>query len=238
MTDIECADAAPVAPLIGTLAESPLHRALKDCYAAPGDRIECRVGGHVVDIVKPGLAVEIQTGSFSRLARKLDALLPVIDVKLVFPACLKRWIVNYDPEAQTLRRRKSPKENGYDEVFLHLVSIARYLAHPRLTLDVVGTSQEELRAPTTKRRRARWSTIERRLLDIEEIKIVHEPADLLTLLDGIVPACFTTRELGTAIGRHQFFAQKVAYVLRHCGLYEVIGKERNALVYARSTPHD
>jgi hypothetical protein len=225
---------ATVPPLIGTLSEGPLHRALKHCYAAPGDRIECRVGGHVVDIVKPGLAVEIQTGSFSRLARKLDALLPVIDVKLVFPACLKRWIVKHDPDDNAMTRRKSPKENGFDEVFLHLVSIARYLSHPRFSLEVVGTWQEELRQPTTRRRRQQWSTVERRLLSIEEMRIVREPVDLLALLDGPVPEQFTTRALGAAIGRHHFFAQKVAYVLRHSGLCQVVGKERNALVYQRT----
>jgi hypothetical protein len=224
--------AAPV-PLIGTLTEGPLHRALKNCYAMPGDQIECRVEGHVVDVLKPGLAVEIQTGAFSRLARKLDALLPLIDVKLVFPACLKRWIVKYDPDLETLTRRKSPKENGFDEVFLHLVSIARYVAHPRFSLEVVGTWQEELRRPTTRRRRSHWSTVERRLVDIEEIRIVREPDDLLELLEGPVPERFTTRELAIAINRHPYFAQKVAYCLRHAGLYAVVGKTGNAFVYER-----
>jgi hypothetical protein len=221
-------------PLIGTLGEGQLHRALKLLYAAPGDLLESRVGNHVVDVLKPGEAVEIQTGSFSRLARKLDALLPMIDVRLVFPACLKRWIVKYDAERDEVSRRKSPKECGFDEVFVHLVSIARHLSHPRLSLEVVGTLQEEVRVPTTRRRRSRWSTVERRLIGIEEMRIVRAPADLLILLDEPLPERFSARELAVALGRPLHLAQKIAYCLRHAGLYEIAGKDGNALIYSRS----
>jgi hypothetical protein len=223
-----------VVPLIGTLGEGPLHKSLKLLYAAPGDLLETRVGSHVVDVLKPGEAVEIQTGSFSRLARKLDALLPLIDVRLVFPACLKRWIVKYDAEREELSRRKSPKESGFDEAFVHLVSIARHLRHPRLSLEVVGTLQEEVRVPTSRRRRNRWSTVERRLIGIEEVRIVRQPADLLGLLDAPAPDRFNARELALAIGRPLHLAQKIAYCLRHAGLYEIAGKDRNALIYSRS----
>ncbi len=225
---------APAAPLIGTLAEGPLHSALKRYYAAPGDLLESKLGNHVIDVLKPGLAVEIQTGGFARLRPKLDALLPITDVRLVFPACLKRWIVRYDPETRTVSRRKSPKESGFDEVFVHLVSIARYLTHPRLSLEVVGTWQEELRQPSTHRRRHDWSTVQRSLLDIAEMRLIREPADLLALLDGPVPDRFTVRELAAAVGRPLPLAQKIAYCLRESGVCEVSGKLGNAFVYQRS----
>ena len=61
---------------IGVLREGPLHAAVKDLYAQPGDRAEVGVDGYVIDLVRAdGELVEIQTGGFSPLGRKLDALL-------------------------------------------------------------------------------------------------------------------------------------------------------------------
>ena len=37
---------------IGTLQESQLHAALKAWYSGPGDRLETRLDGYVVDILR------------------------------------------------------------------------------------------------------------------------------------------------------------------------------------------
>ena len=50
---------------IGVLNEGHLHAALKDWYARPGDRVEVPVEAYHVDLVRDGLLIEIQTGSFS-----------------------------------------------------------------------------------------------------------------------------------------------------------------------------
>ena len=80
MTDL------PPLPGIGTLRERSLHAALKDYYAEPGDRVEEKIAGYWVDICRQsdtGEVVEIQTGSFSSLKRKLEALLPDRPVRVV-----------------------------------------------------------------------------------------------------------------------------------------------------------
>ena len=62
--------------VIGVLREGPLHRELKALLAVPGDAFEVKVDGYVIDLVRAsGELVEIQTGSFSPLRAKLDALL-------------------------------------------------------------------------------------------------------------------------------------------------------------------
>ncbi|MCZ4491755.1 MAG: hypothetical protein JWP53_686, partial [Conexibacter sp.] len=61
---------------IGVLREGPLHAAVKDLCARPGDRAEVPMEGYVIDLVRAdGELVEIQTGGFSPLGPKLDALL-------------------------------------------------------------------------------------------------------------------------------------------------------------------
>ena len=52
-------------PHVGTLREKPLHADLKHWYAEEGDLVEEPVGGYVIDLVRDGLLIEIQTRSFS-----------------------------------------------------------------------------------------------------------------------------------------------------------------------------
>src|SRR6266508_2659233 len=58
--------------VIGTPNEGALHAELKDWYRRRGDRVEQLVDGFVVDLVRGELLVEIQTGSFAPLRRKLE----------------------------------------------------------------------------------------------------------------------------------------------------------------------
>ena len=58
------------------LREGSLHASVKAMLAEPGDRLEVPVGRFVIDLVRvDGELVEVQTGGFGPLARKLDALL-------------------------------------------------------------------------------------------------------------------------------------------------------------------
>jgi hypothetical protein len=70
-------------PAIGTLNEGALHVQLKNWYQRPDDRIEQIVDGFVVDLVRGDLLVEIQTGSFAPLRRKLELLTRKHRVRLV-----------------------------------------------------------------------------------------------------------------------------------------------------------
>jgi hypothetical protein len=69
--DVAASQGAEI-PAIGTLNEGALHAQLKNWYQRPGDRIERVVDGFVVDLVRGGLLVEIQTGSFAPLRHKLE----------------------------------------------------------------------------------------------------------------------------------------------------------------------
>ena len=71
---------------IGVLREGPLHAAVKDLLARPGDRAEVPFGRYVIDLVRAdGELVEIQTGGFSPLGPKLDALLDGHRMRIVHP---------------------------------------------------------------------------------------------------------------------------------------------------------
>ena len=78
---------------IGTVNERSLHRAIKQWYTRPGDVLEATVDGYVVDILRGELVIEIQTGSFSSVAGKLQDLVRSHEVLLVYPIAREKWIV-------------------------------------------------------------------------------------------------------------------------------------------------
>ena len=89
---------------IGVLREGPLHAAIKATLAAPGDRLEVPIGGDVIDLVRAdGELVEVQTGGFSALGRKLDALLDTHRFRIVYPVGAERRIVRVDGDGRSLR---------------------------------------------------------------------------------------------------------------------------------------
>ena len=78
---------------IGELNERSLHRALKARYATPGSVTEQAVDGFVADVLIGDRIVEIHTGSFWPLKRKLPRLLERFAVTLVYPVAQDRYIV-------------------------------------------------------------------------------------------------------------------------------------------------
>ena len=223
-------------PGIGELNERSLHRALKERYAAAGGKTEQAIDGFVADVLIGERIVEVHTGSFSPLRRKLPRLLERFPVTLVYPIAMDRYIVRVpeDPRAPTTRR-KSPKHDTVFMVFSALVGIPALLQHPNLTLDIVMTVEEVVRATVSHGRRWRrdWISVDRRLLDVAHTHTIGEMADLFALLDADLPEQFTTAHLATAMKSSRRLGQQAAFCLREAGVAEICGKQGNALVYQR-----
>jgi hypothetical protein len=223
---------------IGTLNEKPLHAALKDWYARPGDRLEVAMEGFVVDIVRGDLLIEIQTANFSSIKHKLAALAPNHRVRLVYPVAREKWIVKLAEDGSgVLSRRKSPKRGAFVHVFGELVSFPTLLSNPSFSLEVLLTLEEEVRRYDGKRgwRRGGWITHERRLLDVVESRLLESPDDVAALLPAGLDEPFGTFELATAIGQRRRLAQQMAYCLREMGAIEPVAKQGNAILYARAS---
>lgn len=220
---------------IGTLNEKPLHAALKQWYAEPGDQLEVPVDGYHVDIVRDGLLIEIQTGSFSSIQRKLRALTRTHPVRLVYPVARERWLVKEDGSAAP-SRRKSPKRGRLEDLFEQLVSFPDLLQCPRFAVEVLLVQEEELRrfdGKRARRRRRGWLTQERRLLAVVEQHRFDTPMDLAALVPAGLGQPFLTSDLAAALGCPRWLAQKMAYCLRQMGAIEAVGKQGNAIAYAR-----
>ncbi len=226
----------PEQPQIGLLNEKPLHAALKEWYAQPGDEVEVRVDGYVIDIVRQDLLIEIQTGSFGSLKRKLTDLIASHQVRLVYPIAQEKWIVKLaDDGSSRLSRRKSPKRGAFHHLFGQLVSFPALMADPNFTLEVLLIQEEESRrhVPGRAWRRRGWVTHERQLLRVVDRCCFKDPLDLAALLPPELPDEFTTLNLATSLGQSRRLAQQTAYCLREMRAIARVGKRGNAILYER-----
>lgn len=221
---------------IGTLKEGSLHAALKTWYTQPGDRLEVPVDGYLVDIVRGDLLIEIQTGNFSALKIKLNALTQNHPVRLVHPIAKEKWIIRLPSEGDApLKRRKSPKRGRLEHLFVELVRIPHLVAHPNFSLEVLLTREEETRRNDGRGswRRKGWSIVDHTLIEVVESIVLESPSDFSTLIPTELPHPFTSRDLSIAISIPRYLAQKMAYCLSKMGVLEVVGKRGRSYLYDR-----
>lgn len=219
---------------IGVLNEKPLHAALKSWCARPGDRLEEPVGGYVVDIARPGLFLEVQTGGFSSMRSKVRKLCRDSRLRLVYPVALEKWLLKLPKDgARDPVRRKSPKRGRIEEVFAEMVSFPELIAHANFSVEVLLVRMEEVRSFDGRRgwRRRGWLVEERRLLEVAESRLLDGPEAWLSMLPDGMPEEFTTRDIAEASGVRRWLAQKMAYCLRKAGLIGEVGRSRSGKVY-------
>lgn len=221
---------------IGTLSERSLHAAIKEWYAQPGDVLEARVEGSVIDLVRDDLLVEIQTRQVGKLKRKLEKLLDAHSVRVVHPIARERWIVKIDPDGVIVGRRKSPGRGRIEHIFRELVSIPYLVAHPNFELEVLFTREEEIRRDDGQGswRRKGWSIVDRRLVEVLDRHLFETPADFLALLPADLPQPFTNRQLAEVLHQGLPVAQKMTYCLTRMGALRMVGKQGKANLFSRS----
>jgi hypothetical protein len=221
-------------PAIGVMREGPLHAAVKALLAEPGDRLEVPVGRFVIDMVRAdGELVEVQTGGFGALGKKLDALLDEHRMRIVHPVAAERRIVRVDEHGQVLGARRSPKRATAVAVFDELVAFPSLLTHPNLTVEVLLLREDHIRRPqpVTARGRTR-DPGERRLVEVLDRIPLRTPQDLLAALPALPLEPFTTQELAACLGCGRVLARRTLYCLRSIGIVERAGNRGHAPLHA------
>lgn len=214
---------------IGTLSEKSLHAALKKWLGEPGDQFEVKIDGYVIDIVRDGLLIEIQTRHLYAMKAKLGKLLPHHNIRLVHPIAREKWIVRQTAVGDPIGRRKSPKKGRVIDIFAEIVRIPHFLLHRNLVLELLLTKEEEILRDDGRGswRRKRWSRYDRRLLEVVDRISFSSPTDYSGLLPPDLPTSFTNRELASDLRCHPALARKISYTLRKMGLLSVVGKTGN-----------
>ncbi|MGY5853141.1 MAG: hypothetical protein RTU92_06205 [Candidatus Thorarchaeota archaeon] len=219
---------------IGTLKERSLHASLKVRYSEPGDKIEERVQGYIIDIVRNKQLIEIQTGSFGPLRSKLQRLLMEYKIHIVHPIAAEKWIVRESRDgASIIGRRRSPTRKSFAHVFDALVAIPELLRFQNLSVDVVLIREEEIRRLDGKGRwrRKGWSIVDRVLVDIIDTKKFFKPLDYISLIPQSLEQPFTNRDLANSMKVPIRLAQRITYSLRKMGVVDMVGKRGQARLH-------
>jgi len=216
---------------IGTLNESSLHAGLKAMLTEPDDELEVPLNGFVIDIRRGDLLIEVQTQSFASMARKLDNLLDVYDIRIVHPIAEATYLVRPGKP-----RRKSPKKGDIYSILDELVSIPTLIDHPRLQIDValLDIDRHQIHDPKARRGRGGWRTVDKQIREVRSWHNFASGNDVLKLLPSGLPAVFTTADIAATKATSRAGAQKLAYVLRALDLIELIDADRRGYQYRLS----
>src|SRR5665811_1622661 len=155
-------------PMVGTRREGAVRAQLKEWYRNPGGE----------------LLIEIQTGGFAPLRRKLDVLTREHPVRVVAPVARERRIVRLSSEGEILSARRSPRHGAVVDVFSRLVSIPTLLCRPMFEIEILLTEEDELRIhqPGNAFRRRGWTVSGRSLSSVVERVRIAGPEDAAALL--------------------------------------------------------
>jgi len=215
------------------MTEYSLHSEIKDWYMVSGDELEVKVEDFIVDILRGKLLIEIQTGNFSAIKRKLIKLLLNNQVRLVYPIPKLKWIVHLSKSGELVRRRKSPKKGKLADLFYELVHTPSLIKNRNFSLEVLIIEEEELRCIDGKGswKRRGISVKDRKLLNVFDRIIFEGSRDFLDFLPKELDEYFTNKILALKLGISIRLAQKITYCLRKMGAISITGKKSNELMF-------
>ena len=222
---------------IGTLGEKVLHATLKHYIEPDAACHEIKTGRFVADIVNHGGIVEIQTGGFVALRKKLEHFLEEHTVTIVHPIAHVKHLTWIDPQTgEANGRRKSPKKGKVWDVLPHLYWIRSVLEYPNLKLRLMLIDMEEYRLLSGwgnggKRGSIRADRLPGELIEEAYINCL---ADYAQFIPSMIPERFTTKDYMKATRLSPRGTQRAITVLRHVGAVKMVGKDGNAYIYERN----
>jgi hypothetical protein len=219
---------------IGTERESSLHRALKAEYAGTNGILEAPLGAYVCDAVSAeGIVIEVQTGSFKPLVKKLKHLCGEREVRLIYPVILVKYIEVYETDGTLRYRRRSPRKGSEWDVFRALIYAVEITGLPRFSINLALIEAVEQRVADGEGswRRKGVSIRDRVLSASRGLVALSQKKDYLRFVPFAEEAEWTTRELALQAGIPLSLAQKTAYVLTKMRVITRIGKKGRSYLY-------
>ena len=215
------------------MTEYSLHSEIKNWYMVSGDELEVKVEGFIIDIVRGKLLIEIQTGNFSVVKKKLIKLLLNNQVRLVYPIAKLKWIVHISRSGNFVRRRKSPKKGKLIDLFYELVHTPSLIKDRNFSIEVLLIEEEELRCNDGRGswRRRGVSVKDRKLLKVFDRIVFKDSRDFQAFLPKELDGYFTNKVLALKRGISIKLAQKITYCLRKMGAISIAGKKGNELLF-------
>ena len=221
---------------IGTLGEKTLHAVLKNYFEPHTENQEIKVGGYVADIVGENGVIEIQTGNFNKLLKKLERFLEFCNVTVVYPIAATKYLSWMDMDSgEITSRRKSPRRGKIYDIIPELYKIKYTLDNPRLNICICMLELEEIRylngwSKDKKKGSSRCDRIPAALTD--EIHI-NSPYDYGIFLPDSLPEEFTSKDLSDHARISRSCAQTALNIFTYLEIVRRTGKRNNTIIYRK-----
>jgi hypothetical protein len=222
---------------IGIRNESSLHQTLKHEYAGHQGKLEVKIGRFIADgINKDGEYIEVQTGSFAPLEKKIRKFASYGRVQIIHPIAVKKTIEVYEPrKIKPLYRRQSPVKGSLWKLFDALVYAPKIPLIRKVSIEVAMVDITEKRIKDGKGSwRRKGASIEDHTLDAwHECFLFKKPSDYLCFIPYEKGEEFTSSLLAEHTGIDQGTARKALYVLTKMKVIKRIGKKGKSWLYTR-----
>lgn len=219
---------------IGTLGEKTVHAVIKRYMEPDEDYHEIPVDGFVADIYQDGRIIEIQTGNFNRLRKKLESFLENYDVTVVYPIPRIKYLKWLDPETGELSGgRKSPKTGTPYMAFKELYRIRNFLQQKNLHFCILMIDMEEIRLLNgwSRDRKKGSERFDRYPLALVEQISIEQREDFFQMIPAELNEIFSVVEYAKAAGISKGIAGLAVLLLKELGLLEMVGKKGKAYLY-------
>jgi hypothetical protein len=223
-------------PNIGIINESSLHRTLKFKYTGSRGQIEAEAGNYVTDgINNAGEYIEVQTGSFAPLRKKVKYLAAGGKVHIIHPVALTKKIELFDEDGSFIHCRKSPLKGSFWNIFDALLHAPDVPLIKGVTIEValIDIIEKRIKDGKGARRRKGISIIDRELAAWHERILLKKPSDFLRFIPFKKGEEFTSLLLSERAGINTDMARKALYVLTKMKIIKRKGKNKNSWIYVR-----
>ena len=216
--------------------EFTLHKQIKQICCGVEGETEVTLGKYRIDAVIRKTLYEVQLSSLSAIKTKIRKLCENHKVVVVKPIIARKRLVKLSSkEGDVIDTRWSPARKDLLNLFDELVYFRHTFPHPNLRLEVPLVTIEETRYPGKGRRRrnrkGQYQILDRTLVEMHDTAVFKTEKDLLRFIPNGLQSPFDTGQLAEAMKIQRWFAQKVAYCMRHFGAFKDVGKKGNSVLY-------
>lgn len=221
--------------MIGTLNENNLHNTLKHVFCPINARIEEEVGAFFCDIVcSNGKIIEIQTGNFKNIKKKLEILTKDHLIELIYPISCTTYIRTLNEDGSVKSYNKSPLHGSIFQVCRELSPIVHLAKNKNLKIKVLFIESITTKIDD-KKGRSRYKNA--RVIDKELVKILKEEsydsiASLVFSILSLLPPLFTTKDI-ESLG-YKKHAGYVIWFFKKLGLIEETKKAGRLKLYKKT----
>ncbi|HHT97784.1 MAG TPA: hypothetical protein GXZ90_07810 [Clostridiales bacterium] len=222
---------------IGTLSEKTIHSVLKNYYSPDISNQEIRVDNYIADIMKGDHIIEIQTGNFNKLRKKLEVYLVNYKVTIVYPVSRTKLIHWINPDTGEIHKpRKSTKTGSYYEIFKELYKIKPFLLNENISFNILLLNVDEYRyldgwSKDKKKGASKCDKIPTKLVEDIAINSIIDYGNLIP--DGLNKE-FTSRHFAKAAKIPIKLSQITLNILFFVGAVIRSDKDGNSYLYQRN----